>query len=446
MDPGATGARGRGGSLLGLTGQGSLRTSLGPFRWFTLEVAHFGARGGVVAGLTMWIRREPLLTATVASLPVLFLADFLTPDVFIPNFFVLPLVVTAALGRPRVTLVVTAMAVPLASVALAYSEEITSVAVARLVLITASGLVSAWVASIVATSRQRMRESNESLRTLAENASDIVFRSSPAAVIEWVSPSVERELGYHPDEMVGRPVGSFVQPDDVAVMLAASRELNTSRPVDYRVRFQHARGGLTWLEVTARPVIRGGEVIGHVGSARCIDRQVRLEEELRRQATTDDLTGADRREQAMRHLESLQHAHQRTGHESAVIFCDVDNFKLVNDTYGHGGGDEVLRQLADRLRSNLREEDSVARFGGDEFVVVLHSIHSLQDAQRIADKLHMATYLPIRLRDGREVQATLSMGLTPIRPGETIPEVLERADQALYEAKETGRDRVVCHA
>lgn len=396
--------------------------------------------------LTTWIRREPLLVAAVASLPVLFVVDFLTPDVFIPNFFVLPIVATAALGRPRITLVVTAAAIPLAAVALVHSEEITSVAVARLLLITASGLVSAWVASIVATSRERMRQSHESMRTLAENASDIVFRSTPEAVIEWVSPSVERELGYRPEEMVGRPIGSFIHPEDVPTMFAASRALNPNGAIDYRARFQRARGGLTWLEVTARPVIKGGEVIGSVGSARCIDRQVRLEEELRRRANTDDLTGADRREQAMRHLESLQHVQERTGHGSAVIFCDIDNFKLVNDTYGHGGGDEVLRQMADRLRSHLREEDSVARFGGDEFVVVLHSIHSLEDAQRIAAKLHRATYLPIRLRDGREVQATLSMGLTLIRAGDSIPDVLERADRALYEAKEAGRDRVVCHA
>jgi len=245
--------------------------------------------------------------------------------------------------------------------------------------------------------------------------------------------------------MIGQPLGSFIHPADVETMLEASRELNMDRAVTYRARFQRRRGDLTWLEVNARPVFDHGKMLGRVGSARRIDRQVALEDELRRRANTDDLTGVSRRDGALQHLEALQRDHQRTGHAAAVIFCDIDYFKGINDEYGHAGGDEVLRQLAERLRSHLREEDSVARFGGDEFVIVLHSIHSLEDAQRIADKLHMATYLPIHLTDGRDVHATFSMGLTPIRAGETIPEVLERADQALYEAKETGRDRVVCH-
>lgn len=395
---------------------------------------------------SVWFLREPLVASAVLALVLLFVLDFFTPDYFVPNFFVVPLIASAYLGRLRVTLGLSVLALILGGIATVHDEGFTTVGLARITLLAIVGATSCWVALSVGSARARWKESEAQMRLLVENASDIVFRSTPEAVIEWVSPSVRAELGYEPNVMIGRPVGSFVHPDDVARVMETSRELHTNRRVTYRARFQCADGRLTWLEVNVRPLLQEGEVVGRIGSARRIDHQVALEEELRRKATTDDLTGATRRNEALRHLENLRRDHSRTGHESAVIFCDIDNFKAINDTFGHGGGDEVLRQMAERLRSGVREEDSVARFGGDEFVVVLHSIHSLEDAQRIAAKLHLATYVPMHLSDGREVHATLSMGLTPVRPGESIAETLERADQALYEAKEAGRDRVVCHA
>ncbi len=392
-----------------------------------------------------WVRREPLLAGALLSLPVLFLLDFLSDVVFVPSFFVIPVVVTAPLGRPRATLGVGLAALALSGLALARGGFPFEVALSRLTLLAAVIMATAWVAEVVRRARQRLREQEAQMRVLAENASDIVFRSTPDAVIEWVSPSVERELGYAPEEMVGHPVGTFVHPRDVETTVQASRELNDRRSaVTYRARFQRSDGTLTWLEISARPVIRDGQMVGRVGSARSIDRQVALEEELRRRATTDELTGATRRDEALRHLRSLQAGHERTGRGSAVIFCDIDLFKQVNDTYGHAGGDEVLREVAERLRCSLREEDSVARFGGDEFVVILHSIHSLQDAQHIAEKLHTAMLRGIPMPDGRSAHVTLSMGLAEVRPGESITDVLGRADAALYEAKRAGRDRVVC--
>lgn len=104
----------------------------------------------------------------------------------------------------------------------------------------------------------------------------------------------------------------------------------------------------------------------------------------------------------------------------------------------------MLREVTRRFKDQLREEDSVSRFGGDEFVVILHSIHSMDDAQRIAEKLHGTALRSIPLPDGRSAHITLSMGVTEVSEGESVAAVLERADAALYEAKRTGRDRVVC--
>lgn len=394
--------------------------------------------------MVTWARREPLLAGAVVALPVLFVFDFLSDDVFIPNFFIVPIVFTAALGRPRVTLLLGGAALVLSLLALVRVDDESSVAVAREILLVVSTLAAAWVARIVDRSRTRLYEQEERMRTLAENASDIVLRCTPEGVIEWVSPSVHRQLGFDPEDMVGQPLASFIHPEDVEAAMGGDASRHSRQSSRYRARFQTRSGGSVWMEVVMAPVMNDGLVVGRVGSARDIDRQVRLEEDLRTRAMTDDLTGATRRAEALRQLESLQHVRRRTGHNSAVIFCDIDLFKAVNDTYGHAGGDEVLREVAARFRKNLREEDSVARFGGDEFVVILASIHSMADAQRIAAKLHRSMLPGIDLPDGRRVHVSLSMGLAEAHPDETISDVLNRADAALYEAKNTGRDRVVC--
>lgn len=379
------------------------------------------------------------------SLPAMFAVDFLSDVVFVPSFFVIPVIITAPLARPRATLAVGAVALPLSGVALLRTDMPDELILSRLLLLASTIAVTVWVAGIIQRARTRLTQSEEEMRVLAENASDIVFRCSPEGVVEWVSPSVERELGYRPQDMVGQVMGTFVHPQDVDTLVEARRELRFRRAhLAYRARFQRTDGSLTWMEVTARPLLDEGHARGFVGSARAIDRQVALENELRRRATTDDLTGATRREEAIQHLQRLRHVRERTGHGSAVIFCDIDLFKQVNDTYGHAGGDEVLRELAERFRCSLREEDSVARFGGDEFVVILHSIHTMDDAQRIAEKLHRATLRPIPMPDGRSALVTLSMGLAEVHDDESISDVLARADEALYEAKRAGRDRIVC--
>lgn len=393
--------------------------------------------------MLQWLRREPLLAGATLALPILFALDFLSDVVFVPSFFVIPVVLTAPLGRPRATVGVGAAAWALSAAALSRGDFPTEAVVSRLILLAAVIVATTWVAEVIRRGRRRLREQEAQMRILAENASDIVFRTSADGVIEWISPSVQRELGHRPESMVGQGIGTFLHPDDVPVWLDAGRRLTAANHTTYRARFQTRSGGTVWMEVRAQVVLDRDALVGCVASARNIDRQVKLEGELRRRATTDELTGATRREEAIEHLQRLQHVRERTGHGSAVIFCDIDLFKEVNDTYGHAGGDEVLREVAERFRRSLREEDSVARFGGDEFVVILHSIHSIDDAQRIAEKLHSTTLRGIPMPDGRSAHVTLSMGLAEVRPGESITDVLGRADAALYSAKHAGRDRVV---
>ncbi|MFB9885970.1 GGDEF domain-containing protein [Balneatrix alpica] len=156
---------------------------------------------------------------------------------------------------------------------------------------------------------------------------------------------------------------------------------------------------------------------------------------------TDNLTGLPNRSAYEVRLQQLILDNQRKGLPFALVVADLDHFKGINDQYGHLAGDKVLKIIAKALRNQLRREDMLARFGGEEFVLLLPGL-SLLEAAQVAEKLRqaaMATGFHFR---GSRVQVTVSLGVASYRQGEPVEELFERADQALYEAKHSGRNRV----
>jgi diguanylate cyclase (GGDEF)-like protein len=144
-------------------------------------------------------------------------------------------------------------------------------------------------------------------------------------------------------------------------------------------------------------------------------------------------------------LEQLGHMvdkGRRRDDNVAVLFCDVDWFKEINDKHGHAAGDEVLRVLAERIGMTIRQDDIAARFGGDEMLVVLSGVRDIGEALRVAEKLRLACREDIDV-PGAVVQVTVSIGVVLASAGAPIDEVIADADRAMYKAKETGRDRVV---
>ena len=126
----------------------------------------------------------------------------------------------------------------------------------------------------------------------------------------------------------------------------------------------------------------------------------------------------------------------------AVLFCDVDWFKDVNDKYGHAAGDEVLRVTAQRIAATIRQDDVASRFGGDEILVVLTGTHDRAEAERVAEKVRLACREDINV-PGAVAHITVSIGVTLAQPGQSLEDVISDADRAMYQAKESGRDRVV---
>jgi diguanylate cyclase len=168
-----------------------------------------------------------------------------------------------------------------------------------------------------------------------------------------------------------------------------------------------------------------------------------LEDELRRlsdEVSTDVLTEVANRRGLMQAFEVEIARQEREGGELAVGLLDIDNFKKLNDSLGHAAGDVALKSLAAHVRQQLRPIDVVARFGGEEFVVLLPGA-AVAEAQQTLTRLQRSLSSSLFMHDGREVFVTFSAGVTKWRPGEALEPALERADEALYEAKRTGKNR-----
>jgi diguanylate cyclase (GGDEF)-like protein len=185
-----------------------------------------------------------------------------------------------------------------------------------------------------------------------------------------------------------------------------------------------------------------GHLNGIVGSFRTVDQEVAAERELARRACTDELTGLVNRHEALEQITAIAGRVLRHGDATAVLFCDLDNFKEINDTFGHLPGDELLRTVAARIRMGLRSGDMAARIGGDELMVMLQGVRSLGDAVTIAEKLRRAVAQPIPTSAG-DLSITLSIGVTMVEPDESPEAIISRADRAMYRAKQTGRNRVL---
>lgn len=289
-------------------------------------------------------------------------------------------------------------------------------------------------------SRQRA-DAEMRYRILADNAVDVVFHLHGRKVA-WVSPSVEAAFGEPARQWIGADLSLRVHPDDLDTLTAAIEGIGT-KPVLARFRIRTADGAHHWVDGHGKPYIDAdGNPDGLIAALRIVDDQVEAQQRLDRLARFDTLTGLPNRAEAIDRLESALEHPRAPGAHLGVLFCDVDHFKEINDTWGHTVGDIVLSTLATRIRENIRQGDTVGRIGGDELVVLLPGIHSLDEAAAIAEMIRRRAAEPIH-HAGQTIQATLSIGATISVPGESATTVTARADTAMYQAKARDRNTVI---
>jgi diguanylate cyclase (GGDEF)-like protein/PAS domain S-box-containing protein len=293
-----------------------------------------------------------------------------------------------------------------------------------------------------------LSQSEERFRSLVQNGSDLIVLLTADGIVRYVSPSVERLLGYRPEELLGTNGFSWIHPDDVAEVqrgfIRRLTEPDAPRLMgDFRVR--HRDGSWRAMDMLSSNLVDNPSVRGIVVNMRDITERRKMEEQLKRQAYYDPLTELPNRALFMERLSGAIADRSRRRRALAVMFLDLDGFKVINDSLGHGAGDELLVCAARRIVACLQPDDTLARFGGDEFTILTESRSGPRAARRVAERIIAALRAPFYLK-GREICITASIGITlsrsatdPASPDERVRE----ADIALYQAKAMGRGRAV---
>jgi diguanylate cyclase (GGDEF)-like protein/PAS domain S-box-containing protein len=286
--------------------------------------------------------------------------------------------------------------------------------------------------------------SERRFRALVQSSTDVVAVLDGAGIVQYLSPAAERVTGGDPARRIGTDALALVHPDDRSGVrsLFGRALVEPGVEVHGEFRMQVADGTWATFAMDGRNLLDDPAVRGIVVNYRDVTEPRRLEAELRHQALHDPLTGVANRALFLDRVHHALDRRRRHGEPLAVLFCDLDHFKAVNDTHGHPAGDELLRAVAARIGSALRVGDTLARFGGDEFAVLLEGTGALE-ATAIATAIQSAVREPLVLV-GTRVVPSMSIGVGP-SSGEDLDEaeLIRRADVALYRAKRAGRDRAV---
>lgn len=341
-----------------------------------------------------------------------------------------------------VPLLVPAYVIPLVTTGHGTAEAISSVAYVVPVCIVVGEIV-AWVSDRLRKSQVTLqaRRSEERFRSLVQNSSDVIAIVRPDGAIQYLTPSIARVFGYHHRELLGRRMTDIVHPEDCEAAEAYLGRLVTEPGVcePMQCRVLHRDGTWRYAETIGQQLLDDPNVRGLVLNTRDITEHKLLEEKLRQQAFHDSLSNLPNRALFMDRLDHALRRAERRGHRIALMFLDLDNFKSVNDRFGHQGGDELLISVANRLAATIRPEDTAARLGGDEFTVLLEDVVGMDDVERVAGRILETLNQPVRIGE-HDVTLTASIGIVFSNDTtETLDTLLHKADVAMYRTKQHGK-------
>lgn len=282
-------------------------------------------------------------------------------------------------------------------------------------------------------------------RSAVDHSSAAVLITDAQGVITYVNPAVSRSSLYDAEELLGQRPNLFKSGEmPIAIFQALWAQICSGDSWRGELLNRRKNGELYWEDVSISPVTDEAGVITHFVAVKDdISERKQLEDELRRMATIDPLTGVLNRRSFFGLADQELSRWRRHPNQLAAIMLDIDHFKSVNDTYGHQSGDEVLRVVARICGDNLRERDTIGRLGGEEFACILPET-PVDQAMLAAERLRAAVAGQIfQLNDGGQVRVTISVGVALLATTDgSFDAVLSRADAALYDAKQAGRNCV----
>jgi len=302
----------------------------------------------------------------------------------------------------------------------------------------------------VAGSTQETTSSREWFRALAESSRDVVLVRDVDGTLSYCSPAVSTSLGYEPADLEGTNERALIHPVDLAIrdrLIAKLLATNVAQP-PAELRMRSKSGVWHWFEVIDTNCLDNPSVQGIVTNARDLTERRAAEAALVELSLHDALTGLPNRLLVMDRIAIALARTARAKDVLAVLFCDLDAFKVVNDSVGHDGGDRVMIEIARRFKRVLREADTVARTGGDEFVIVCEGLSGVHNATALAEHIRDVVEQPI-IFDDFEAAVSVSIGIVIVAGSEAAtvdPSILLRnADAAMYEAKRGGKARWVLY-
>ncbi|MFY9313928.1 MAG: PAS domain S-box protein [Burkholderiales bacterium] len=302
-----------------------------------------------------------------------------------------------------------------------------------------------FVLALDVTSRRRSEEALRLRNRALESSVNAVMITASAAggfEVAYVNPAFERMTGYAAAEAIGRSP-RFLHGDDTDQpgLEALRSALREEREGSARIRNYRKDGTMFWLEVRIAPVRdEEGHVTHYVSAGSDVTDRVRYEQEIERHANYDTLTGLPNRNLLNDRLSQAIVKAERVKLPVAVLYLDLDHLKRINDSLGHVMGDSVIAAVGARLASVVRTGDTVARMGGDEFVIVLADLKREEDAAAVAAKILESVGAPLGI-DGHEFVLSASVGVAIFpKDGADTATLLRNADAALYRMKEQGRD------
>ena len=291
---------------------------------------------------------------------------------------------------------------------------------------------------------RHVAESEQRLQSIVQNSSDLIVIVSRDLTIRKLTGAVAGVFGADADAAIGTSLLDRVHPDDAAILHAFLDRVATEGPgsaqaLDWRIC--RSDGAYRYVETVATNLLTDERLEGIVLTARDVDDRKAFEEQLRHRAFHDPLTQLANRGLFYDRIEHALSAHARSEHRVAVLFLDLDDFKVMNDEHGHAAGDELLVRVAQRLRECLRSADTAARLGGDEFGVLIEGVAGTNEPVQTAERILAAFGEPLVV-GGEPIPVAISIGLTVSLPGDpNVDELLRQADLAMYAAKRHGKRR-----